>query len=265
MFHALEDPPRKTQADIARETGRSPAYISILCRVGDAIRALTSDERDALRQPHLTYTVLATLVSRHKRRDSLLAAIQSLAARPPQRRVRATGGGASLWTRAEPVDPSEAPLDPIPTPRAAKSRTADDAFTYVFDPAAWRADPDGALDAFESHLRDLLDGVMRRAKRALGASGGPLSLAPAQPSRAAAQSLRDHAQTLAALDLSLRQLEARVDATRRGHRAQMTAFEVEREARRGARQRVGPTASVPGAPEPRTPVTHEEIEADLAD
>src|SRR4051812_4241326 len=80
MFHALEDPPRKTQADIARETGRSPAYISILCRVGDAIRELTSDQRDVLRQPHLTYTALATLVSRHKRRESLLVAIQALAA-----------------------------------------------------------------------------------------------------------------------------------------------------------------------------------------
>ena len=263
MFHALEDPPRKTQADIARETGRSPAYISILCRVGDAIRELTSEQRDALRRPHVTYTALATLVSRHKRRDSLLAAIQALATRTPQRRTRAMVGGASLWTRPEPVDPAEAPLDPLPPPRTASVRASENVFTYVLDPAAWRANPDVALEEFEAHLRSLLDGVMRGAKRALGAAGGPISLASTQPRRTPPQSLRDHAETLAALDLSLRQLEARVDATRRGHRAQLTAFEAEREARRADRFRGG---AIPAGRElAGTPVSAEEIESDLAD
>ena len=262
MFHALEDPPRKTQADIARETGRSPAYISILCRVGDAIRDLTADERDALRKPHLTYTALATLVSRHKRRGDLLAAIRALVARPPSRRMRSTVGGASLWTRPEPVDPAEAPLDPLPPARGQRARVQQNAFTYVFDPAAWRDDPDAALDGFETHLRELLDGVMRGAKVALGAAGGPLPLAAAQPRRAAVpQELREHATTLVALDLSLRQLEARVEAARRGHRAQMTAFEAEREARRAARaaRTLGTSVSAPA-----DPITAEDIEADLA-
>jgi hypothetical protein len=264
MFHALEDPPRKSQADIARETGRSPAYVSILCRVGDAIRDLAGDERDALRQPHLTYTALATLVSRHKRRGDLLAAIRALTARPPVRRVRSTLGGASLWTRPEPVDPAEAPLDPLPAPRGARARARDDAFTYVFDAAAWREDPDAALEGFEAHLRELLDGVMRRAKRALGAAGGPFPLAPSQPPRRtpAPNQLREQTATLAALDLSLRQLEARVEAARRGHRAQIAAFEAERAARTTAR--VSRTADAPTTGGPDDPVTVQEIDDDLA-
>jgi hypothetical protein len=276
MYHALEDPPRKTQADIARELGRSPGYVSTLCRVGEAIRDLPSEDRDALRQPHVTYTAVATLVARQKGRRALLAALQALARQPPRRRSRSTLGGAASWHCAETPDPAAAPLDPLPAPRSPETvGRQSDTFTYTFDEAAWRADFDAALDGFDAHLRSLLDGVMRRARRVLGAER-PLSLdpRPALPGRSRAESREAGLARLAALEVALRRAEEQARAVRRSHQAQLAAFDAERAAigRASATTVVprpaGSAVRVPVAGGTRgneEPITSDDVEADLAD
>jgi hypothetical protein len=181
MLHALEDPPHKTQADIARETGRSPAAISVLCRVGAALHPLTAAEREPLLTRHLTYTLLAHLVARHPGAESLRRAIVAAAARPPLPTRRTSGGqsssGTGLWTRGADVgDPGRTPLDPLP---ATPTTTA---FAYRFVAAEWQADAEAAFDEFAAFLRTTLDGVMRQAVRAIGAGDGPLRLTDPRPS-----------------------------------------------------------------------------------
>jgi hypothetical protein len=263
MLHALEDPPHKTQADIARETGRSPAAISVLCRVGAALHPLTAAEREPLLTRHLTYTLLAHLVARHSGAESLRRAIVATAARPPLPTRRTRGGqsssGTALWTRGADVgDPGRTPLDPLP------SAASPAAFAYRFVGAEWQANAEAAFDEFAAFLRTTLDGVMRQAVRAIGAGDGPLRLTDPRPStrRPDAPTARADA---AAQELALRQLQTRVDALLKGHRAQLAAFEAEREARRAQRPGLLDRPSGGGTLTPLSDVDATEIEADLAE
>jgi hypothetical protein len=155
-------------------------------------------------------------------------------------------------------DPGRTPLDPLP---ATPPTTA---FAYRFVAAEWQADAEAAFDEFSAFLRTTLDGVMRQAVRAIGAGDGPLRLSDPRPStrRPDASTARADA---AAQELALRQLQTRVDALLKGHRAQLTAFEAEREARRA--QRRGLLDRAPGGATltPLSDVDAAEIEADLAE
>jgi hypothetical protein len=66
-------------------------------------------------------------------------------------------------------------------------------------------------------------------------------------------------------ELALRQLQSRVDALLKGHRAQLAAYEAERSAHRSARLETARRSGRGGGLPPLTNVDGSEIEADLAE
>ena len=267
-LHTLEQRSDTTQADIARRFGRSPSSVSVLCRVGSAIAALPLEDRAALRVPHVTYKAVQLLVSRHKGDRALREALVAFAARMPRPRGRSRSGGTGIWMGSAPGDPSEAAIDPLPRPGG---RGVEEIWTYTLDPAAWRADPEGAMADFEAFVRQLTDGVMRGATRALGVAASHGRVAASAGGTGRPVAISRHAETPAeraareaSLDLSLRQLLGRVDALTKAQSVALAAFEADRASHRAARGR--PLTIVPdegrGAALSIDPA---EVEADLAD
>lgn len=254
LYAELERVRGVTQADIARTYRKSPGYVSVLCRLGRALRTLPVDEREALRVPHLTFKAAQTAVSRTANADALLATLRQLAAaRPPARRRRSRTGTAGAW--AEPVERGghEDLIDPVPLPSAAVA-TLSDAYTFTWDAAAAARDPAAALAAYEQFVRATTAEVVARLRRtlddrALELDPRPAAVGPAELPDSAADAGR------VSSELSLRQLTARVDATLMAHRERMAQFLAERAARDALR---GPSVLSAGS------VTDEERDADFA-
>lgn len=265
-----------SQADIARQYRKSAGYVSVLCRLGHALRTLPADERSALRVRQVTFKAAQAVVSRHRRGDAILGALRQLAAVPTGPRLRRTTGGAGVWREPVATRPDEAPLDPLPlSPAEAAARTAD--FVFPWDPTAAARDPGAVLASFEAFVRTTTDEVVARLRRAAGTL-------PAQLDRAAWRPLGGTPLAGAAandasavpLDLSIRQLNDRVSAMLRTHREKMAEFLADRDARRGgsksgdlARRTAhnlgsNPPAAATGV-RPPVEVTSEELAADLDD
>lgn len=267
------------QADIARQYRKSAGYVSVLCRLGQALRTLPLDERSALRVRQVTFKAAQSVVSRHRRSDAILGALRTLAAAAPGPRLRRTAGGTGVWREPVTPRPDEAPLDPLPlSPADAAARAA--AFVFPWDAAAAARDPGAVLASFEAFVRTATDEVVERLRRAaetLPVDSSRLTsrreVGLPTPSAPAA----DHHTV--ALDLSIRQLNDRVAAMLRAHREKMTEFLADRDARRvgprpassARRPTLDQAAREPVAGEPaaapvwrmQVPVSPEEIEADL--
>ena len=277
LYAELERTSGAARADIARQYGKSPGYVSIMCRLGYALRTLSPEAREALRVRQITFKAAQAAVSRFPRVPDLLAALDGLAAVPPARRRRRAAGGAAPWRAPVAPHPDEDPLDPLPLlagERAARQAAGQADLVFRWDAAAAQRDPAAVLDAFEAFVRAATDDVVDRLRRAAthrtpskigGADGTRTDGAPRLPSVLPPGF---------SLELSLRALDERVKATLRTHRQRMAEFEAERAAPRRA---PGGPLSQPGvarAPEspssprrgaPAVPVTDEEIAADLAE
>ena len=223
LFAELARAPGVTQADLARRYRKSAGYVSVVCRLGHALRALPPEARDRLRVPHFTLKAAQALVSRHPEPAALRTAAVRLAAAPPPARVRSRVGVPSAWDRAPARGDG---LDPLPeAPDAISQRGA---FVYAWDAEAARHDPAAVLADFEAFVRETTDEVIRRLRRESGDFGS----APAQPGRGVGGRATS-AVPAGYGELSLRQLHERVRATLRGHRARMDEFLAERERARG--------------------------------
>lgn len=264
-----------SQADIARQYRKSPGYVSVLCRLGHALRTLPAEERSTLRIRQVTFKAAQAVVSRHRRGDAILGALRGLAAVPTGPRLRrSTMGGAGVWREPVATRPDEAPLDPLPlSPAEAAAREAD--FVFPWDPAAATRDPGAVLASFEAFVRTTTDEVVARLRRAAGTL-------PPQPDRAArrptggtpfAGAAANDASAVP-LDLSIRQLNDRVSAMLRTHREKMAEFLAERDARRAgsksgdlarraAHNQEPDEPAVATGVRPRVEVTFEELAADL--
>ena len=263
-----------SQADIARQYRKSAGYVSVLCRLGHALRTLPAEERSALRVRQVTFKAAQAVVSRHRRGDAILGALRGLTAVPTGPRLRRTTGGAGVWREPVATTPDEAPLDPLPlSPAEAAARAAD--FVFPWDPAAAARDPRAVLASFEAFVRTTTDEVVARLRRAAGTL-------PALPDRAAwrptggtpfaAAAVND--ASAVPLDLSIRQLNDRVSAMLRTHREKMAEFLAERDARRAgsksgdlarraAQYQEPDDPAVATGARPRVEVTFEELAADL--
>ena len=263
LFAELERAGGAAQADIARQYRKSAGYVSVLCRLGAALRTLPPEERTALRVRPVTFKAVQAVVSRYRRADEILGALRELAASRPAPRRRRAAGGAGLWREPPAARPDEDLLDPVPLPAAlAEARAAD--FVYRWDDAAAVRDPAAALAAYEAFVRRMTEEVVGRLRHA---AGTPLGRRAARGGAAAPPGAVDEAAGIA-LDVSLRQLDERVAATLKAHREQMDRFLAERGAPRAAGG--GPPGGWPGAgapprAAPPIEVTPEELEADFRD
>lgn len=293
IYAELERSPGVTQADIARKYRKSAGYVSVLCRLGQAVRTLPPEARETLRVRHVTFKAAQVAVSRHpspRDRAGLVAALQELAAgRPttPARR-RSTTGGTAEWREPVSYGPDEDPIDPLPLP-AAFAKPPAEAYVFRWDAAAVARDPAAVLEAYERFVRETTADVVLRLRVALGdrerrttratgsaegavprggaASGPSGPAAAAEPSPTTAPT-RDPATTIAG-ELSLRQLTARVDAQLKAHRERMAEFLAERErarARRasGAGAVMAPDAASEAGPQAAQDVTTADLDADCA-
>jgi hypothetical protein len=303
LFAELLSAPGVTQADLGRRYRKSPGYVSVVCRLGRALRELPPDARDALRVPHFTLKAAQDLVSRHRDPAALRAAAARLAALPPvvprgaPARTRARHGTAGQWDRAP--DGLDA-IDPLPEPRDAVTRRT--AFSYTWDAEAARRDPRAVLADFEAFVRETTDEVVRRLRHAAGdlgrvpLGGAPSGLLPrrslrasphdpggrgrgpagmpsgapepsaadASPSGESTAGERERIFANGFDDMALRKLNARVAETLRAHRARMDAFLAERERGR-TRVAGGPTATGRGGSFSALPVDPADLDADLAE
>jgi hypothetical protein len=182
LFAELLSAPGVTQADLGRRYRKSPGYVSVVCRLGRALREMPPEARDDLRVPHFTLKAAQALVSRHADPATLRAAAARLAASPPvavrggvpslDARARARQGAPGQWDRA-PDRPD--PIDPLPEPPDAMSRRS--AFVFAWDPDAARRDPRAVLAEFEVFVRAATDEVVRRLRHTAG-DLGPVSPNP---------------------------------------------------------------------------------------
>ena len=222
VFAELERSPGVTQADIARRYRKSPGYVSVLCRLGHALRRLSPEEREALHVPHLTFKATQAIVSRASDADGILRGVEALASlRPPDRRPRAARGAAGLWHRPLPESDT---LDPLPV----ESATSAGEFVFRWDEAAARRDPGRVFAEYEEFIRAMTNNVMARLRRVVEETARPLL--PTR--RDAADRIIGADDAWLHADLSIQQLNDRVAATLRAHRAKLDEFLAERERRR---------------------------------
>jgi hypothetical protein len=279
MYAELERAGALSQADIARQYRKSAGYVSILCRLGHALRPLTPDERGALRVPHVTFKAAQLLVSRERDGGAIRRALTELAAAHPALRRRRMAGSVAAWRAPVVVPPDQVSLDPLPLSRADEAaRRAD--FVFPWDEAAARQDPAAVLEAYEQFVRSstallverlrLLASTPTRARTdaaldvaaadaaAAEAGAAPSSArvrgAPVDPSGADGRGGGDGAPDAVAArpplgwELSLRQLDARVGATLAAHRARMSEFLAERQEARHRARAIGSAGAPVGAP-----------------
>lgn len=236
LFAELARAPGVTQADLARRYRKSAGYVSVVCRLGRALRNAPPEVHDRLRVPHFTLKAAQALVSRHPEPAALRAAAVRLATTPPTARARSRVGVPSAWDRT----PARAnSLDPLP--EAPDAITQRDAFVYTWDAEAAQRDPAAVLAEFEAFVRATTDEVVARLRHSAGDFGPtPGRPAPGVGGRGAPSVPAGYGE------LSLRQLHERVRATLRGHRARMDEFLADRERARGRSAARAPTAD--GAP-----------------
>ncbi|MDQ6827537.1 MAG: hypothetical protein M3081_01575 [Gemmatimonadota bacterium] len=241
LYAELDRAPGISQADIARRYQKSQGYVSVLCRLGVALIPLFPDERDALRVPHFTFKAAQLIVTRARGdAGAIVRAAQSLAQsrpRPRKRRGARSRFGASgpaQWD--QPLAGAGDDLDPVlgfPSPLADTS----DEFAYRWDEELARRDPRAALAAYEAHVDAMTTVVIARLRRAAGATGESLTTAKARTFGDPALALAAAQDRLLRTDISLRELNDRVSATLRAHRAKLDAFLEQREhARRKAEE-----------------------------
>ena len=287
IYAELERMPGVTQADIARKYQKSAGYVSVLCRLGQSVRSLPPEAREALRVPRITFKAAQAAVSRYPApadRAALLAALQELAAgRPATRsRQRSMTGGTAAWREPVPYGSHEDPIDPVPLPPSLAKPPAE-AYVFRWNAEAVARDPGGVLEDYERFVRETTADVVMRLRRALDGrlDGGavtptrsvpatdrtapgsaPTPDAPATPSLAREPVAKP--ATILDADLSLRQLTARIDAQLKAHRERMAEFLAERERARSRRSTTTPPAAgVPPTPSARPEFTAAELEADL--
>ena len=259
QFHALETEPHTSQADIARHFDRSPAYVSILCRVGEAIADAPPPLVEQLRAPHVTFRALRVLVARHKGARDIRDALAAYALGPiVGSRPRRTVGGARAWTTD---DPTRAPMDPLPPTADAgapalccptigrnvgngANTVTPDTFGFQWDESAARRDPAGESARFEAWMRDTVEAVVRRLAQAARQSELSRKHRSADVGRVtrgatAPQDGTARVVTVAESLLSIDRMLDRADSLLREHRVRMAAVLDRREGRRSAIGRAG--------------------------
>jgi hypothetical protein len=134
-----------TAAQIARRRRKSKAHVSILLRLGRALRDLPDDERAALRHPRVTWRLVQGLVRADvdpaSLRRQLRAALGGFSTHNVDRRRRRPGGAAAAAQVAAGV-------------------------AWGWDEAWFARDPVGYAEAHLAHLRHLHRIVEERARRA---------------------------------------------------------------------------------------------------
>jgi hypothetical protein len=223
-----------TAAQIARRRRKSKGHVSILLRLGRALRDLPADERAALRHPRITWRLVQGLV----RADVDPASLR--------RQLRAALGGFSTHN----VDRRRARRGVAATPAAAPG------VAWGWDAAWFARDPEGYAAAHLAHLTHLHQVVEERARRAaaerLGAAvDGGQSLRALQrrlaqltadagadgPARAAE---RRALAALAAVGRALHRASAAASRAHRGRSRRRRPVHPGPRARHGRRPRRGP-------------------------
>lgn len=232
IYAELERTDGVAQADIARRYRKSAGYVSVLCRLGRALRPLGPEERAALRVRQVTFKAAQAVVSRYASPADVRDALRDLADRPAPARRRRSGGGLRAWRETPAFAPHEDRVDPVLRAVHDAGGGGDD-FVYRWDGPAAARDPGAALAAYEAFVRATTDEVIARLRRAAGTRVhlGP----PSESAHDAASPVRHAPTDPVALDLSLRQLNERVAATLQAHRERMAQFLADRRASRPPR------------------------------
>jgi hypothetical protein len=279
---------RTSQADIARQYRKSAGYVSILCRLGHALRALPVEARDPLRVGGVTFKAVQAIVTRHRTPEAVVAALRTLAETRPTRRRRRVEGGAALWRGPVAERPHEDHLDPLPRPEgAAPVEHAE--FRYRWDAELAVRDPDRVLAEYEAFVRAMTGEVVERLRRVTHARGlgAPATGRPPIPPTGKGASVthagrgdpvdpggRTYSDAFPGvplpLELSVRQLNDRVSSMLRTHRERLAQFLAEREAAYASRgsgdtAKKATTSSAPHRAAAPDDVSPEEIDADLAE
>lgn len=144
-------------ADIARRRRRSKAHVSILLRLGRALRGCTAEEVAAFRSPRITWKLAQQLV-RTSTADDVL-----------RHRLRQALGGFSRLNvdRRRQRTGRMSPVDPL--------RVQSGTYVWQWDPAWAERDPAGYVDAYHAFLarmhRDLI--ARLHAPPSVGDGGQP--------------------------------------------------------------------------------------------
>jgi hypothetical protein len=163
-----------TPAAIARRRRRSKGYVSIVLRLGAAIRTLEPLELEVLRSPRVTWKVAQRIVRADADVATVRRKLRDAVAWPPDDRRKHRKGRSPA--RGAPSSPPTAP----------------GAFAWSWDSTGASTDPAAVLDAYLAYLTSLHRDVSTRLRQTIGAR------APTPPIPSfAGQSLRSLTRSVA--------------------------------------------------------------------